>query len=86
MEVNVDYIIQTPAQLGLHLRGRRRALKLTQAEVGSKLGLSQKRLSALELHPQRLAVEQLINLASSLQLELVLRDKSTSPEAISGEW
>ena len=82
----MDYVIQTPAQLGIHLRGRRRALKLTQAEAGSKLGLSQKRLSALELHPQRLTVEQLLNLASTLQLELVMRDKSPSSEATPGEW
>lgn len=82
----MDYLIQAAAQLGIHLRSRRRALKLTQAEAANKLHLSQKRLSTLERHPDRLTVEQLLALASAMNMEVVLREKLPLPPSPSGEW
>lgn len=82
----MDYIVQTPTQMGIHLRSRRRALGLTQAMVASQIGLSQKRLSALELHPDRFSVKQLLSLASVLKLEIVLREKSPPTTRAPGEW
>ena len=82
----MDYIVQTPTQIGIHLRSRRQALGLTQAVVASQIGLSQKRLSVLELHPDRLSVKQLLSLASVLKLEAVLREKQPSRDRAPGEW
>ena len=82
----MDYIVQTPTQIGIHLRSRRQTLGLTQAMVASQIGLSQKRLSALELHPERLSVKQLLGLASVLKLEVVLKEKSPSAARAPGEW
>ncbi len=82
----MDYIIQTPTQIGIHLRSRRQALGLTQAMVASQIGLSQKRLSVLELHPDRLTVKQLLSLASVLKLEVVLREKQPPTDRTPGEW
>lgn len=82
----MDYVIQTSTQIGIHLRSRRQALGLTQAMVASQIGLSQKRLSVLELHPERLSVKQLLGLASVLKLEVVLQEKSPAAARTPGEW
>lgn len=82
----MDHVIQTAAQIGIHIRSRRKALKLTQAEVASNLGLSQKRMSELERHPDRITVEQLLTLASAMQMEIVLREKSAKHKRAAGEW
>ena len=82
----MDFVIQTPTQIGIHLRSRRKALGLTQAMVASQIGLTQKRLSVLELHPDRLSAKQLLSLASILKLEVVLREKSPPTARAPGEW
>ena len=60
----------TTMQLGQLLQSARKARKLTQAEVGARLGLSQKRISAIELDPGRLTAEQLLRLCAVVGLEL----------------
>ena len=82
----MDHVIQTASQVGIHIRSRRQALKLTQADAATSMGLSQKRLSALERNPDRLTMEQLLALASTLQLDIVLREKSDKPKRKPGEW
>ena len=83
----MDFPINLPTQLGVHLRSRRRALGLTQAQVAKKMGLSQKRLSKLELNPDRITVGQLGHLAFALRLDLVLREKGESSDPTpAGEW
>ena len=64
--------LQTSAQLGRLLRSARQAMRLTQAEVGARMGLSQKRISAIELDPGSLTAEQLLKLCAILGLELML--------------
>jgi HTH-type transcriptional regulator/antitoxin HipB len=82
----MDSLVQTPAQLGIHLCSRRRALKLTQAQAAGAIGLSQKRMSALEQKPERLTVQQLLGLAAALELEVVLRERSPRAAAAPDSW
>ena len=82
----MDYIVQAPSQMGIHMKSRRRALGLTQAMLASQIGLSQKRLSVLESHPDRLSLKQLLSLAAVLKLEVVLREKSPPTSRAPGEW
>ncbi len=72
----MDYLIQTPQQLGIHLRGLRRARRMTQTAVGNQVRLSQKRLSALELNPGRMTVSQLLALSGALGFDVVLQVRS----------
>jgi HTH-type transcriptional regulator / antitoxin HipB len=65
----------TPKHLGHILQTARKARKLSQAAVGARLGLSQKRISALELDPGGIAVDQLLKWCSVLGLELSLGAK-----------
>jgi HTH-type transcriptional regulator / antitoxin HipB len=71
-------------QVGASLQGRRKALKLSQAEVASRLGLSQNRLSELENHPQTMTVEQLLALLNVLGLEMALGDRRAG--SARSEW
>jgi HTH-type transcriptional regulator / antitoxin HipB len=68
--------ITNPAQIGGLLLGRRKHLKLSQAEVAEKLGLSQSRLSELEASPETLTVAQLLVLMRVLGLQLTVGDRA----------
>ncbi len=67
--------IRTNQQLGQLLVGRRKALGLSQQELGVKVGISQKRQSGLERQPGRLTVDRLLGLLAALGLELVVQDR-----------
>jgi len=71
-------------QIGATLAARRKALKLSQAEVAARLGLSQNRLSELEARPETLTVEQLLALANALGLELALGERRGGKTKV--EW
>ncbi len=79
-------LIRTPAQVGQLLQGQRKRLRFSQTELGTQVGLSQKRQSALELAPDRITVDQLLRMLAALDLELVIQDKATSQPETSSEW
>jgi HTH-type transcriptional regulator / antitoxin HipB len=58
------------AQLGALLTARRKTLKLSQARIAERLGLSQNRVSELESRPETLTVAQLLLLANALGLTI----------------
>jgi HTH-type transcriptional regulator / antitoxin HipB len=62
----------TSLQLGRMLQSARKAKGLTQAGVGARVGLSQKRISALEAAPGTITVDQLLRLCAVLGLELTI--------------
>lgn len=68
------------------LQGQRKGLGLSQTELGKQVGLSQKRLSALELAPDRITLDQLLRMLAALELELVIQDKSAGKPDSSPEW
>jgi HTH-type transcriptional regulator/antitoxin HipB len=68
-------------QLGRMLQTARKACKLSQADVGARLDLSQKRISALELDPAAITVDQLLKMCAVLGLELAIGAKgATRPD------
>ncbi len=79
----MDYAVHTPRQLGHVLKGQRSTQRLTQAEIATRVGLLPKTVSKLERDPDTATLESLFKLLSSLQLELVVRSKSTSSAS---EW
>lgn len=74
----MDYIIHTPSQLGQALKGQRKSKRLTQKSAGAAVGLLPKTISVLESSPQKCSVESLFKLLSILELEVVLRPKTTT--------
>lgn len=79
----MEAFIATPSQLGPILQDRRKQRGLTQAELGSRVGLIQSAVARAEGHPERMTTERLFRLLSGLGLELVLRDRA-EPEP--SEW
>ncbi len=77
------------SQLGVVLQGARKSLKLTQAQLGERLGLSQRRVSELERAPGTLSVDQLMALCALLGLQLTVQPRERAPQttdAQPGEW
>lgn len=80
-----EQVIRIPAQLAQLLIGLRRQQGLSQAALAQKAGgISQARLSALELNPGRFTLERLLLILAALNLELVVRPRRRRPEP--AEW
>lgn len=73
-------------ELGAALRRRRRALKLSQAQVAERAGVKQSTVSSAEAGGPGTKLQTLIDLMAVLELELVVQprssDKSTAIEDI----
>ena len=80
----MDAPLLTTMQLGRVLQSARKAKGFTQAAVGARMGLSQKRVSAIELEPGSLTAAQLLKLCSVLGLELTIGAKA--PLSGKVEW
>lgn len=63
----------TPAQLGAQLVSTRKSLKLTQAQLAARVGISQRRMSELERAPGTFSVDQLLSVCANLGLQLSLQ-------------
>jgi len=77
------------SQLGAVLQGARKSLKLTQAQLGNRLGLSQRRVSELERAPGTLSVDQLLAMCAQLGLQLNVQVRESplqNPDSPSQEW
>ena len=80
--------IVTAAQLGPILRSARKSARLTQAQLASRLGLSQARVSELELAPGSLTVAQLLSVCAQLglQLQLAVRENGAPLSQPRADW
>lgn len=76
----------TAAHLGQLLKSTRKHRKLTQRNVADRLGLSQNRISYLELHPAEISVEQLLSWCAVLGLELSLGERQAYVSGPDVEW
>ena len=81
-----SHLLLTAPQLGQLLVSTRKRLKLTQASVASRVGLSQNRISHLEKHPDEISIRQLLSWCSALELDLRLGERDTSAASSSAEW
>lgn len=66
---------RTSGQLTPILRALRRGHGLSQSGLGSKVGLSQERISAIENHPERVTVDQILTILMALDAEVVIRPR-----------
>ena len=77
-------LLSTPSQLGPLLKSGRRAAGLSQTELARRMGISQSRISHMELHPESVSLEQLLALFGLLGIELIVQSKSGAHPA--QEW
>jgi HTH-type transcriptional regulator/antitoxin HipB len=76
--MNMDYTIHTAQQLAQTLRGQRKTRQLTQKALSDLVGLLPKTVSALESAPANSSIASLFKALSALDLELVLRPKTSA--------
>jgi HTH-type transcriptional regulator / antitoxin HipB len=67
----------TAAHLGQLLVSAHKRSKLTQAQVGARLGLSQNRVSYLERHAYELSFKQLLSYCAVVGLQVGLGERAT---------
>jgi HTH-type transcriptional regulator/antitoxin HipB len=80
-------ILSVADQLGPLLQAARKSSGLSQTALAGRLGISQSRLSAMELNPASINLGQLLALCAALQLELHLQAKALPPGApAKTEW
>ena len=78
----MDQISRTSQQIGAAIRRRRRALHLSQTQLGGKTDLRQATISALENGDPGTQLRTLMDVMTALGLEMVIRERSKSGESI----
>ena len=68
-------ILSLSKQLGPLIQSARKSAGLSQTELAQRLGISQSRISAMELDPGSISVEQLLALLAALKHEVLVQPK-----------
>lgn len=68
------YPVDTPQQLRTILRSLRQASGLTQAELGQRLGVTQKRIARIEAAPEVTAFDQIARMVTAMGYRLVIAE------------
>lgn len=79
--------LMTASQLGQLLLSARKARKISQTSLASRLNLGQSRVSHLEQHANELSVEQLMAWCSALGLEIAIGPRGGKAEmSTQADW
>lgn len=78
----MEPIARTPKQIGAEIRRYRRRKKMPQTELAAKTKLRQATISALEKGETGTQLRTLIDILAALELELVIRPRSSASEKI----
>jgi HTH-type transcriptional regulator/antitoxin HipB len=73
----MQQILSLSDQLAPLLQTARKSAGLSQTELARRLDLSQSRMSAMELDPASIRLDQLLSICATLQLELMVQTKGT---------
>lgn len=77
--------IPSPKVLAVSVINQRKKLKLSQAEVGERVGLKQQTISAFESKPDRTRIDTLFRILSAVNLDMQLLAKDAT-ESVKSEW
>lgn len=74
--------IRSPKELALLVVSQRKKLKLSQAEVGTRVGLKQQTISEFEIKPESTQLNTLFYILSAVNLDMqvLVKDKVISPK------
>lgn len=79
------YPVDTPQQLRTILRSLRQASGLTQAQLGERLDVTQKRIARIEAAPEVTSFDQISRMVTAMGYRLVIeeppRHKAAEPES-----
>ena len=79
------YPVNTPQQLRTMLRSLRQARGLTQAQLGERLGVSQKRIARIEATPEVTSFDQIARIITALGYRLVVAEPQAGTQAAGEE-
>ncbi|MDM0112523.1 helix-turn-helix domain-containing protein [Variovorax sp. J22R133] len=68
----MNILLHSPAQLSAHLKSLRQSQKLTQAQLGARIGVKQTRIADIEKNPGAVSVAQLMQLLHALDTRVLL--------------
>lgn len=71
----MESLIVSPKDLGMHLRRLRKNLGLTQAQLGNRVGLDQKKVSLIENGNQNSRLDTVFRLFSALEVGILIQPK-----------
>lgn len=71
--------VSTPAQLQAILRAMRTSRGLSQAALGRKVGVSQRRIAAIEAAPERASFDQVSRIIATLGGQISVAERTTDP-------
>jgi len=66
------YSVDTPQQLRTILRSMRQASGLTQAQLGERIGVTQKRIARIEAAPEVTAFDQISRMVAAMGYRLMI--------------
>lgn len=75
-----EQLIRSLRQAGIALRNRRKALGLTQGELGRRAGTKQSTISDIENGVVAASLETYLNLVTALESELHLMPRTADPD------
>jgi len=75
----MEYNIAIAGQLSSLMKSLRKKSGLTQQELGLRLGVSQRRVAAIEAHPERARCERILQILSELDADLIVRERYGKP-------
>ena len=81
---DLSFLVTNADQMGQVLRGVRREMGLTQAQLGYRAGVPQKEVSKMETGAGRISVDRLFRFLSALELEIEIRSRKSSEAEV--EW
>lgn len=73
----MDQLVYSAKSLGIVLKSRRKAKKLTQTTAGATVDLDQTTISSIENGAPGTRLETLFRLLAALELEIVIRPRET---------
>lgn len=74
-------VLSIPSQLGPLLKAARKAAGLSQKKLAERVGISQSRMSHMELNPGSVSLGQLLDIFAVLGLEVVVGAKPSAAVA-----
>ena len=73
----MEYRLTIAQQLPSLLRSIRKKNRITQQQLGERLGLSQRMVAKLEARPEKASFERVLQALSALEIDLVLKERKT---------
>jgi HTH-type transcriptional regulator/antitoxin HipB len=80
----MDFPVNTPGQVKAVLRALRKSRGLSQAALGARLGVNQKRIARIEAAPGVTGFDQISRFVSALGARLVIQDPGVTASGSSG--